>query len=198
MIAALMERPGTRKPELRLVPRTSLRIGLDMDGVIYDFASAWCKWVGIEPEPPTSWEFYEDRGFTKARYLETFREGVDAGFIFSTGKPIRGARAGIRRLRQAGHTIHIVTDRFIGSRSQINTAFWLQAWRIPFDSLTFAHDKTLVRTDAFLDDKPGNVDALRDEGCAAFLLNLGRKDQADHPFLIESFDQFEREVQKLC
>jgi len=48
---------------------------------------------------------------------------------------------------------------------------------VPRDSVTYAADKTPVRTDAFLDDLPGDVRTLREAGYAAFLFATGRDDQ---------------------
>ena len=82
-----------------------------------------------------------------------------------------------------GHTIHFVTDRFIGRKAQQATVEWLQEHEIQYDSLTFSADKTLIKTDIFLDDKPSHVDDLRAVGVEAWLLNCGRSDQTGHPYL---------------
>lgn len=154
-----------------------MRIGVDADNVFYDFGESFLTWCGLEVRPPSSWEFYEDYGMTLEQYLERFAEGVDAGHIFRIGAPIPGSLEGMKVLKEMGHTIHIVTDRFVGKNSILNTAEWIKEYQPPFDTLTFSKDKTIVRTDMFVDDRPSHIDALNNIGTQAYLFYTGRSDQ---------------------
>lgn len=182
-----------------------MKIGIDLDGVVYDFVGAIRKFVSnryphmpLLDTGPTCWDFYDvDWGMSLEAFLALCDDSVDNGFVFWDGDPIPGSVEMMRRLKNAGHTLHIVTDRSYGTKSKIATTAWLKAYDVPYDTLTFASDKTLVRTDFFIDDKPANVKALRDAGCHAFLLDLGRNDQAGQAWLIPSLDVFEVQVAEI-
>lgn len=178
-----------------------MRIGIDLDGPVYDFVASladFINWATSRPfselGPATKWDFYKDWGYTFEEYTQFVKYGVELGTVFGSGMPKSGARGAIRTLHAAGHTIHIVTNRAISPRAQELTVRWLAKWEIPYDSLTFSNDKTIVHTDYFIDDLPANVDALRAVGVQAFLLDCGYKEQVGHPHLISSWGDFLREV----
>lgn len=149
----------------------SLRIGIDLDGVVHDFVGAYRRFlrsfVGHRhtmPEP-TRWDFYEDWNVTKADFLAHLNT---EGAVFD-GKPYPGAIGALDQLRDAGHSIHIVTHR---PASQVRTTCdWLEKWSVPYDTLTFAEDKTIAKVDVFLEDNVENYEALRAAGVQAFLLD---------------------------
>lgn len=163
------------------------RVGIDLDGVVYDFAAgllAAMRIFGMDTRPcspPTRWEFYLDWGLTLEEFKAVCHAGVDRGIIFTHGDPFKGARDALVSLRNAGHTLHIVTDRNWGTqgRAEAATRAYLDAHDLPFDSLTFSADKTVARVDFMVDDKPGNYDALRLAGVRTWLLT--RPWNADHP-----------------
>jgi hypothetical protein len=171
-----------------------------------DFMNQAARWLSVESgrplsdfPRPTEWFPEKEWGITKHDFNKAIERGVEAGFIFADGEPVPGAKLALRRLHRAGHTIHLVTARGYGRRAPELTAEWLYSHKIYYDSLSFSADKTIIaNAGAALDDKPSNVDALRAEGCAAFLYDLGRKDQADHPFLVSGWSEFEKEVGALC
>lgn len=153
------------------------RVGVDLDGVCYDFSASVREylthigWAHSCPEP-TRWEFYEDWGLSLGGFLDICHDGVDAGVIFSYGDPYPRVREALRLIRAKGHTIHIVTDRSFGTNgaSEAATRSWLDRHDLPFDSLTFSADKTVVRLDAMVDDKLANYDALDKAGVDVRLL----------------------------
>lgn len=151
-------------------------VGIDLDGVCYDFADSlrtFLEGTHRKYPNPTRWEFYEDWGYSLEEFLDLCHDGVNAGVIFSHGDPFPGVRDALLRLRDAGHTLHVVTDRSFGKggASEAATRVWLDTHQIPFDSLTFSADKTIVRTDYMIDDKLANYDALHAVGCNVFLLD---------------------------
>lgn len=165
-----------------------MRVGIDLDGCVYDFTSSLRYYISkttgrpeSEMGPPTTWNFFtDDWGYTLEEYLKFCAEGVDAEVIFKYGPPMPDAVQTLRKLRSKGHTLHIITDRSFGHRSQENTREWLQNWGVPYDTLTFSKDKTVVPTDAFIDDRPKNIIELRDVGCKAYLYALNiRQDQQE-------------------
>lgn len=154
-----------------------MRIGVDLDGCVYDFVGALRTWLcsnhGMESDwlpDAQRWDFFEDWGLTAPQFLQHCTESVDAGHLFRHGWPIHGAKRALDTLRAEGHTLHVVTNRAFGRRSVENTEAWLIEHAIPFDSLTFAADKTTVRTDAFIEDNVENHLALRAAGVKSFLL----------------------------
>lgn len=156
-----------------------MRVGIDLDGVCYDFAASFRRYLHEHEGFPcwwtpqaTRWEFYEDWGFTLDEFLNLFNRGVDAGVIFAHGQPYANTQEAFKWIKAAGHTIHIVTDRSMGrpGASEKATRVWLDKYDMPFDSLTFSADKTVVNLDVMVDDKPSNYEALRAAGVDARLL----------------------------
>lgn len=156
-----------------------MRVGIDLDGVCYDFAASvreyLCSMRGYDSSvcpDAQRWEFYEDWGLDLPAFIDVFHAGVDAGVIFTHGEPYRNVAEAFAWIKAAGHTIHIVTDRSMGEpgASEAATAKWLARHGLPFDSLTFSADKTVVNLDVMVDDKLANYDALEAAGVAAYLL----------------------------
>lgn len=155
------------------------RVGIDLDGVCYDFGASVREYLihaGVKfrhecPEP-TRWEFYEDWGLSLEQFLTACHRGVEAGIIFTHGDPFPGVAEAFGRIKDAGHTIHIVTDRSFGKAgaSERATRAWLDQHGLAFDSLTFTTDKTVVRLDFMVDDKLANYDALEAVGVEVWLL----------------------------
>ena len=161
-----------------------MRVGIDLDHVVYPFTDVVAHYVHEatgrpldELGPSTRWEFYVDWGYSLDEFLRLFAEGVDAGCIFGRGGPLPGAVPALRTLKALGHSLHVVTDRSVGRCSQASTEAWLAEHHVPYDSVTYTSDKTVVRTEVFIDDRPENVLALREAECAAFLFTTGRDDQ---------------------
>lgn len=192
----------------------TLRVGIDLDGVLYDFADSFRRYLvasgkvleGVLPSgEPSTWTFYEDWGFSLAEFIQICNDGVDAGIIFR-GPAREGASEAVNKIKNLGHTIHIITDRKFGSdpvNSEIATKEWLSEHNIPYDTLTFSADKTCVATHLFVEDKLENYDALVAAGVEAYLIDrpwnnvlserqnprTKRKriaDIADYAFLIEA------------
>lgn len=179
------------------------RVGVDLDGVCYDFSSSlryylwgWCRYDEATLPEPTRWEFYEDWGLTLDQFIEVCNEGVNAGVIFSHGDPFPGTKDALLALKAKGHTIHIVTDRSFGSngRSEGATRAWLDRHKLPFDSITFSADKTIVNTDFFVDDKLQNYDALRAAGVEVYLYDRPWNQDIEPRLRVPSLAAFVREV----
>lgn len=174
-----------------------MRVGIDLDNCVYPFPEVWREWAGLDVRPAGCWDFFKEDGYTAPQFLEIFEEGVDAGFIFAVGNPIEGAIEALQELRKQGHTVHIVTDRFVGKSSHANTETWLARWGVEYDSLTYTRDKTILRLDAAIDDHPSHVDALRLVGCHSYLLDRGRTDQVGHRRLVADWPEFVRKVAQI-
>ena len=164
-----------------------LSIGIDLDGVCYDFVDALRQYAAGHHGKPlwsmpeaATWTFYKDQwGWTTEEFREICDLGVDRGHLFKLGTPIDGALAGMKALSEFAE-LHIITNRFFGSRSAANTKAWLDAWGFPYDSLTFDADKTVVETHLFIEDSPENVEALKAAGTDARLIDRPWNRWADH------------------
>lgn len=174
-----------------------MRIGLDIDDVLYpwfDSAHAACAKAGITSGViPTSWSPYEEYGIERELWHETIAAAVDTMY---QSPPFEGAVEQVCRLKDAGHTVHLVTARGAlkhGDQIRAQTAIWAAAFEVPHDSLTFSTDKTVVRTDYFLDDNHGNWRSLWNDGdTRAYLLTKPWNRQHDIApmWRVETLEQF--------
>lgn len=149
----------------------TLSIGLDADGCFYDFTLSMIEYAREVGTPgcesfdyPDRWNTWECWGMTQDAWMDLFREGVAAGKVFRSGQPVGGAVEVIRALKDEGHSIHIVTHRNVHCRAIQSTGEFLEEHDVPYDSLTFAQDKTVVPVDIFLEDNVDNYWALWDTG----------------------------------
>lgn len=160
-----------------------MKLGLDVDGVMYGFTHSWITAPttvaymakkGIpQPDDPEfhTWNDFERMGFTLEDFLTTVRLGVDDGYIFRVGEPFEGCVDVINALKDEGHTIHIITHRDWGEKTIVNTMDWFHEYQIPFDTFTFAEDKTIVGVDLLLDDRDKNYEESIKQGIPCVLMD---------------------------
>jgi len=173
-----------------------MRVAIDLDGVLYNFTKALAEYIEQEtgtkyPQAPTCWEFYEkDWGITLEDYLSWFKWGVNDGYVFRIGEPAPGCIAALDKIHEAGHTIHLITDRNVGYRAKENTVLWLDEYEIPYDTLTFCDgSKDIANVDIAVDDRPKHVDAFRARGIEAYVMGFDRRtDMIHHPWYIEGWN----------
>lgn len=154
-----------------------MRIGIDLDGVVYDFVASFRRyltdvvgWVGPLPEP-TTWNVWEDWGMSMEQWARWFAAGVEAGHIFRDGEPIEGAAQVIRAAKDHGHDVFIVTHREQHPKAISSTHEWLAEHQIPYDVIAFARDKTVIPVDVFIEDNVDNAWALEASGVHALLFD---------------------------
>lgn len=153
-----------------------MRLGIDLDGVCYDFvgnlrAFARLRNLGGTPEhTATCWDFFStDWGWDIHQFHGAMASGVLDGTLFWGGEPVPSCRESLERLRRAGHEIVIVTHRthpdpHVASQMRAATVHWLDHYRIPHDSLIFDGTKTRLGLDIMLDDAPHQIAAAREAG----------------------------------
>lgn len=186
------------------------RIGIDLDGVCYDFSAAFCD-VYEWRKPVKTWAFYEDYAVDVLEFLEMCRRAVRDGGLFRSGYIIPGARRGIQALLLAGHEIFFVTDRMSLSQGDkvieknilANTQYWLQndldlvLSRI--SPVVFDGDKAKVakelELDYFLDDKAENYEDLIGAGVKVWLFDQPWNQQAGHAARVLNWPQFVKVIQ---
>lgn len=158
-----------------------MRIGVDLDGVLYDFQGAMIDYLAyrspfigakeqLKRKLLPTWRFYEGWGMTDSEFLDAYAAGVDAGWVLWTGAPLVSYKE-VDDIRRTGHEVFIITDRSVGKLPQTATRAWLDQYGFIYDELHFNADKTIVPTDMFIDDKLENYDALHAAGTEVYLLN---------------------------
>lgn len=168
----------------------TLDIGVDLDGVCYDFVAGLRQFIHattgrpLASMPPAlTWNFHADQwGLSAAEFRRFFADGINAGFIFRHGDAYPGTVAALRGLRADGHRIHVVTARHVPGAeeaAEAHTTAWLAEQGIGYESLTFTAAKESVRTDVFVEDHVGNYDALDAAGHFPWLID--RPWNAHHP-----------------
>lgn len=162
-------------------PAVTLRLGVDIDGVVCDFRGGYREmlvadgWPAARMPDCSDWNFYTRWGIPESVFLRH----CDEGLVFSRGLPIPGAREMLRTLVRAGWEIELVTARPAHVRGI--TEDWLAAHGVPYDVLHFAADKDTIRADLYLDDKPAHVEALREAGFPAVIFNQPWNQDVDGP-----------------
>lgn len=153
------------------------KIGVDIDDVLFpwaDTAHMLCERAGItNGRMYDSWQMWESYGCTKKDWLNAVKGMVLDGY-YVTRHPMPGALESMERLKQAGHTIHLVTARgkfALGAQIRTATIEWLDKFQVPHDTLTFSPDKTVLPTDFFIEDNVDNYDALWAAGTQTVLVN---------------------------
>jgi len=190
-----------------------LDIGIDLDGVCYDFVASLrhylIKHEGYDPyrlrgggasDRGATWTFYKDCwGMTTEEFLEVCDRGVDAGVVFGHGEPFDGTVETLTAFREAGHRIHIITNRSFGSRSHHNTSEWLDQHHIPFDSLVFSGHKTIIRPDVMVDDHPKNQRSFLQVGIPCFLYTRPWNiREQDYGYRVKGWPEFAAEVAEIA
>lgn len=155
-----------------------MKIGLDLDGVCYDFISSHRDYLlaqgwanpGELPDPD-GWNAWESWGMSRERWQESFDRGVADGVIFGGGRRFLypGTIEAVERLVAKGHSVHIITHR--PAKALAATAAWLDEVGLPYDSLTLAADKTTVPVDVMVEDNVDNAIATAEAGAATIIFD---------------------------
>ena len=130
-----------------------------------------------------------------SEFYKLCSQGIDDGHIYLSGEPAEGFVKALKHLRKNMHTIHICTARMIGRKDASNTIEWLQKHKVPYDSITFGSDKTIVDVDVFLEDKPKNFFALENYGIRSFLFDQPYNRDVDTEFRVTSWEDFANKVE---
>lgn len=154
-----------------------MKIGVDIDEPMYPCARRMHE-LSVEAgitngKTWTCWTPWVDYGCSSETWLEVMSEGILNGDLYDE-PPLPGTQKQLQRLLDAGHTVHLVTARASFIHGEIimrDTTEWLPVWGIPYTTLTFSKDKTVVPTDWFIDDNLENFEALVAAGTRAVLLN---------------------------
>lgn len=179
----------------------SLKIGVDLDEVVYPFVSVFRRWLveerGIrtaeECPHPTHWGFFKEWGLTTDSFMEEFVASINAGYVFHVGEPLPGSIEGLHQLAERGHELIFITARHIpGAEAQARRATlkWLASHDVALSGLCISDDKGALQTDIFLEDAEHNYDSLEADGETMPLLFTQRWNK-DHPGRrVQSWEHF--------
>ena len=143
-----------------------MRIGIDVDGVLRDFISAFKKVVGQEhpdvvfPEIISSWKFENDiTGLTRDELKEMYwYRHVDE--LFGNGKSFSGNVEFLRwMMENTEHKYYCISSQKKHARHY--TLKWLGNQQLNFEEVRFVRgeEKWKQDVDFLLDDSPENYDA---------------------------------------
>ena len=149
-------------------------LGVDLDGVCADYTTAFAEVVaaerGISPTELTtevSWDFAE-WGLGREEFLRLHRVGVQERHMFRSMPAMEGVADALWRLSDAGVWIRIITHRLVTNWGHAlivsDTVDWLDTNRIPYRDLCFLGAKPEAQADAYIEDAPHNIAALRTGG----------------------------------
>jgi len=151
---------------------TRFVLGVDLDGVVADFYGGLraiaAEFLGVPLDTLAKqvryglpeWELDRAGG-----YEALHRFAVTQRNLFRELVPLPGAPAVLRRLSAKDVRIRIITHRlyikFFHLETVQQTTEWLEHHGIPYWDLCFMKDKAAVGANLYLEDSPGNVQALR-------------------------------------
>lgn len=132
-------------------------IGVDLDGVCYPFTEdarvVVADFLHCDPldlPDPKVWDFMSEQwSVDQKTFWQIWYADVAQGGAWCRLPPVDGTLEGLNALRDAGHSIHIMTHRQGG---EMQTVRWIQEFDVPYDTLHIGRDKTRVNVDVLVDD----------------------------------------------
>jgi 5'(3')-deoxyribonucleotidase len=173
------------------MPGAEFVLGVDLDGVCADHTAAFREVVareqGVDPETlpaQTSWDF-ASWGLDAERFEALHRKAILTHRMFRSMPMIDDCAAALWRLSDAGVWIRLITHRLYANWGHAvavaDTVAWLDASGIPYRDLCFLGDKPQVEADAYVDDAPHNVVALRSTSSAVIVFDQPYNRHLDGP-----------------
>lgn len=180
-------------------------VGIDMDGVVYPFISAFKKYcIDVLKETsfpePKKWEFYEDWGISKQTFEAMLQIAPISHRLFASESPMKDVTLAWKLLRELDVKIHVITARPNTSWSQ--TADWLHDHELVPDHLHFTHDKTVLAytskgPSASIDDNYTYQQEMQKVGILSVLHDHPWNRQYNVPFRVSSLLDFARLVKNV-
>lgn len=136
-----------------------LKVGIDLDDVMWDFVSAWLRRYGevsgdiLVPNDIKSWEI--------AQYIKPGNESIlfgvlDQNDFWDSIKPLENAQKYLEKLNNE-HLVYVITD----SNPQKSAKKFLKMNVLfPFikpEQIITVHEKQMINVDVMVDDYPANL-----------------------------------------
>jgi len=143
----------------------SLRLGIDLDGVVADFTGGWVRAYNdsfgteLVPEDVTSWGAAPQ--LTHFRHMGEFWRwamDIDGSSLFRTLDVYPEAIDVLRSLSVWGHEIVILTSK--PDWAVHDTFAWIAEAAVPTREVHVLEDKWRVACDVYLDDAPHHLRAI--------------------------------------
>lgn len=167
LLAATAGHYGLPDPAQRPIPDGPLVYAVDLDETCYGwmepFIERTSQVLGVPVEKlrrTSSYDPFLAWGLGWEGFHRINREMILDGTAFTTGPMIENALAGVRALKEAGHTVLAVTARGepgLEEETRRGSQQWIDEFGFGFDDLIFERDKTRVPFDVLVDDSPYNV-----------------------------------------
>ncbi len=143
----------------------SLRLGIDLDGVVADFNTGWIDRYNMErgtnltADLVTHWDIIPSlTDFEHMGQFWRWASDLDGVTLFRHLETFPGAVDALWTLAKAGHEIVIVTTK--PGWAVPDTYAWIADHRLPTREVHITGRKWLVDCDVYLDDAPGNLRAF--------------------------------------
>jgi 5'-nucleotidase len=151
---------------------SGIRILVDLDGVVADWGDGYGRRLdAIGPAAAAIPRHADQRSFDLNEGRTAAEQEIIAGIMVEPGfyaelQPIAGARSVLKALQRQGHDIHFVTSPWISNPTCASDKLnWVA--RVYGDRwaqrTVITSDKTLVRGDVLIDDKPYITGSARPE-----------------------------------
>lgn len=183
----------------------TIKVGFDYDEPVfpwYDYAHKVSVEAGLtspDAEPPTRWDPHSHYGCTLEEWVAVLDAEVDKGVHGMYGWPVKHTAAdAIRKLYSMGYEVHIITARGqFGEKGETIkrlTRSQLLREKIPYTSLHFSREKHIeaeeIGLDYFIDDRPDYVEAVREVGVEAYLLDERWNQDHETDFRVYSTSEY--------
>ena len=146
-------------------------IKIDVDGVIRNINEKMCEiyndLFGENLTVDDMFDYDVEKVFSKIKENMGITS-VDCFFdksarsIFLNSNPYEGVGEAIRKLREAGHKVVIVTWQF-SLENKYYTLLFFEKNKIPYDDICFTKDKWMIQGDWLIDDNPEFITDERDK-----------------------------------
>lgn len=151
---------------------SGIRLLVDLDGVVADWGPEYDRQLELAgddaagiPRPAEHHSFDLNEGRTKEE-KKIIRRVMSAPGFYANLQPIRHAREVLKGVRDQGHEVHFVTSPFISNPTCASDKLnWVakhfgNSWAA---RTIITVDKTMVRGDILIDDKPNITGSERPE-----------------------------------